>query len=94
MLDQEVVTILLESPDTQLDASMKDLIRNWSAPPTATQILEVLDFCIHGSLASTTMVTLFQLAFLESCKREGITPESVEKKAVWRIVGPDWRNTL
>jgi hypothetical protein len=83
-MDKKIVEHLLEAPDSQLDAAMKPLIQKWSDPPTPHQILEVLDHCIHGSLASGFVVTLLQISYDEACKREGLTHEDVTNNAVWR----------
>jgi hypothetical protein len=76
--------ILLEAPDNQLDASMKPLIEKWSTPPKAIEILEVLDWCIFGALASGLVVTLLQNMYYDALKVEGISHEEMEKLAVWR----------
>lgn len=77
-------TILLTAPDTQLDASMKPLIEKWSEPPTPIQILEVLDHCIFGALASGVVVTVLQTMYDESLIQANTTHEEVIKKATWR----------
>jgi hypothetical protein len=83
-MDKEMVKHLLDAPDTQLDAAMKPLIEKWADPATPLQILEVLDHCIHGSLASGFVVTLLQIMYDTACKREGTTHEEVLKGAAWR----------
>ena len=77
---------LLSAPDTQLDANMKPLIQKWDDPPKAIQVLEVLDHCIHGSLASGFVVTLLQVVYDSTCKSEGVTHEQMERQATWRKV--------
>jgi hypothetical protein len=81
---KEIVEYLLTAPDSQLDAQMKPLIQKWNDPPTALQILEVLDYCIHGSLASGFVVALLQTIYDMACKVEGATHEEVAKLAIWR----------
>ena len=76
--------LLLEAPDSQLDASMKPLIKKWSDPPTAIQILEVLDFCIHGALASGFVVAVLQVQYDVALKREGKRHEDMVPLATWR----------
>lgn len=70
--------------DEQLDASMFPLIRKWSDPPSALQILEVLDHCIHGALASGFIVTTLQVLYDASLKREGKAHEDMVPLATWR----------
>lgn len=80
----DLATLLLESSDRQIDASMHSLIRTWDEEPTARQILEVLDHCIYGSLASGFIVSTLQVLYDVACKREGVTHEDVIKDAPWR----------
>lgn len=84
MNDREMIDLLLAAPDSQLDVAMKPLISKWSEPPTAIQVLEVLDHCIHGSLASGFMVRFLQALYDMACKREQTTHEEVVKGATWR----------
>jgi hypothetical protein len=81
---KEVIERLLEAPDTQIDASMKPLLRKWSDPPTPIQILEVLDRCIFSSLASGFVIQVLQLLYDGSCTANGTTHEEVVKEAYWR----------
>jgi hypothetical protein len=83
-MDKEMVKHLLDAPDSQLDAAMKPLIEKWADPATPTQILEVLDHCIHGSLASGFVVSLLQIMYDMSCKYHNTTHEEVVKTATWR----------
>lgn len=83
-MDEGLRILLLEAPDTQLDASMKPLIEKWDKPAKARQILEVLDRCIFSALASGLIVTSLQLLYDEACKAEGITHEEVIEDAPWR----------
>jgi len=76
--------ILLMAPETQLDASMKPLIEKWLEPPTPIQVLEVLDHCIHGALASGIVVSLLQTMYKKTCDRDNTTHEEVIKNATWR----------
>lgn len=80
----ELVEVLLTASDRQLDASMKPLIKKWDDPPTPIQILEVLDYCIHGALASGFMVAALQAIYDSTCKKNNTTHEEVVKYAVWR----------
>lgn len=76
--------VLLTAPDTQLDANMKPLIEKWSEPPTPIQILEVLDHCIHGALASGIVITVLQLMYKDACDQANTTHEEIVKNATWR----------
>lgn len=81
----ELKTILLSAPDSQLDASMFPLISKWDEPePTSIQVLEVLDHCINGSLASGFIVTFLQTLYDIALKREGKTHQDNVPLAKWR----------
>lgn len=79
-----LVDLLLAASDGQIDASMKPLVEQWSDPPTALQVLEVLDHCIHGALASGFVVATLQVVYDVRCREEGVTHENVAEKATWR----------
>ncbi len=81
---KEIIEHLLKAPDSQLDAQMKPFIEKWDDPPKALQVLEVLDYCIHGSLASGFVVTVLQTLYDMRLKAEGIVHEDCEKLAEWR----------
>lgn len=80
----ELATLLLSSSDRQLDAAMFPLIAKWDEEPTALQILEVLDHCIHGSLASGFVESTLQVVYDMALKREGKTHEDMVPLATWR----------
>lgn len=81
---EDFKTLLLQAPDGQLDASLRPLIERWDSPPKAIQVLEVVDQCIHGSLASGFTVRLLQMLYDAALVNERTTHEEVEKLAVWR----------
>lgn len=80
----ELITLLLQSSDTQLDPKMLPYIQKWSNPPTALQILEVLDLCIFGALASGFIVKLLQVLYDQRCVEENVVHEDLVKLATWR----------
>ena len=79
-----LVEALLQAPDSQLDAEMKPYIEKWDDPPTALQVLEVVDHCIHAALASGFVVSLLQGIYDARCKAEGVTHEHCVALATWR----------
>lgn len=79
-----VKALLLEASDTQMDAKMKPLIKQWSDPPTSLQVLEVLDHCIHESLASGFVVSVFQMMYDDRLKEENKKHEDNVPLATWR----------
>lgn len=85
---KEIVDTLLMAPDSQLDEKAKEFIRKWNAPPTAPQVLEVLDWCVWGALASEFMMRVLHMLFEGAMKQEETTQEEVEKKATWRKKPP------
>lgn len=80
----QVAEYLLSAPDSQLDARMRPYIKLWGSPPKAVEILEVLDYTIHGSLGSGFVVTLLQVMLDDALKREGTTLDAVVTRAAWR----------
>lgn len=81
-------SLLLAASDSELDASMKPLIEKWSSPPTALQVLEVLDACIFASLASNFVVMALTTLYEQCCADEGVRHEAVQKLATWRKKQP------
>lgn len=81
---KELIDLLLEAPDSQLDATMKPLIKEWSDPPKALEILKVLDTCVYGALASGFTITALRMLYDSAVKQEGTTHEEVAKSASWR----------
>jgi hypothetical protein len=84
MTEDDFVKMLMTAPKGQLDDSMRALVSKWSKPSGALEVLEVLDKCIHGSLASGIVVAVLQAAYEMACKREGKTHEEVAAGATWR----------
>ena len=80
----ELISLLISAPDTQLDSNVKPLIKKWDTPPKALQILEVLDACVHGGLASTLVVKLLEKFMHEAIQLEGTTYEALVAQATWR----------
>ena len=80
----ELIALLLKAPDSQLDYSVKPLIQKWDTPPKALQILEVLDLCVHGGLASGLVITLLEKFMHEAIQLEGTTYEALVAQATWR----------
>lgn len=68
----------------ELDSSVKPIIAKWSTPPKPIEILETLDCCIFGSLASGFIVKVLSSLYDEACGREKTTHEEVLKLATWR----------
>lgn len=83
-MDNKIKQHLLEAPDLHLDASVKPLIAAWYDIPTSLQILEVIDMCIYGSLASGFVIKLFQAYYDQALVDENVTHESNVQHAKWR----------
>ena len=56
----------------------------WSDPPSALQILQVLDFSVHDALATGTIIIVLERLFEEALIRENVTRENVVSQATWR----------
>ena len=81
---KEIVEQLKQAPEGQLDPSMKPLVEKWSDPPKAVEVLEVLDKCVHGSLASSFIMQLLQVVYDDALHTEGRKHFDVVKEATWR----------
>lgn len=84
LLSPEFKKLLLESPDSQLDAQMFPYIEKWSETPTSLEILEVLDYCVRYALASGFMLNILNILLDGAMQLEGTTLEEVVKHATWR----------
>ena len=87
-MSKSLKELLLESSDSQLDASMFPLIAEWDDPPTSLQLLEVIDHCIYASLSSGFVLKVLQSMYESTCAKEGITHEHNELIATWRYQSP------
>lgn len=84
---KELAEILLAAPEHEnglFDVSMKPRVRAWSDPPKAVEILEVLDLCINGALASGVVIGLLRLGYQQACATEGVTHAQLLPLATWR----------
>jgi len=70
--------------DAQLDKAMVEKMRAWPDPVPAISVLEVLDACVHGSLASGFVVTVLDIVLQARMKAEGTTMDELVKLATWR----------
>lgn len=75
----------LSAPPDQIDQNVRDLISKWDdTDPTSLQVLEAIDFAIHGSNASGLAVSLMQSFYETLLKKEGKTHEDNVPLATWR----------
>lgn len=88
---EDIRELLCAAPADQLDASMFPLIMRWDPEPSALQVLEVLDACIHGALASSFTIKTLEILYEVACKREGVTHEQAAMQASWRHPKEDTR---
>lgn len=80
----QLTTLLLEAPDSQLDESAKKIIRKWPYQPTALNVLEVLDHCVYGGSASDFTMSVLHILLDTRIEEEQTTLEEVVKHATWR----------
>lgn len=76
--------ILLEAPDSQLDSHALPMIQEWNEPPTALQVLKVLDFSVRYAWGSNIVMKLLNFEYRSALTRENTTNEEVVKLATWR----------
>jgi hypothetical protein len=80
----DLIKGLLQAPATQLDDVVKPKIEKWDDPPTALQVLEVLDIVVYDALASSFVVKVLEVVLDMAIKRENTTYEAVVAQATWR----------
>lgn len=83
-MTESIKTTMLQAPATQMDESIRAIIREWDDPPTALQVLKALDFCVHGGAASSFVVTALQIVLRSACARENTTLTALVAQASWR----------
>lgn len=76
--------LLLAAPDGHLDRSLFPLIRGWSTPPSAVQVLEVIDACVHSGLASSFVMESLIAEYDLRRAHEGLSHDDVVARATWR----------
>ena len=84
MPPDDLKSAFLQAPTSQMDASIKTLIRAWDDPPTALQTLQVLDQCVRGGSASGFVVHALEIILKAAIEREDTTREAVVERAFWR----------
>lgn len=82
----ELKQLLLQAPDSELDSCMFPLIEKWNDTPTAIQVMEVLDHCVHSALASGFVIALLETMVETALKEENLTRDQLIEKAIWRQV--------
>lgn len=87
IFSKEVMNCLLLAPPHELDPAAIEMIKKWSEPPTPLQVLEVLDKCIHNSLASQFVITVLRVGYDDLCALCNVKHEDVVKDATWRTNG-------
>ena len=76
--------LLLQAPDGQIAHALFSLIEEWSDPPTALQILKVLDHAVYSGGASTLGMTVLTIEYDSALKRERKSGDDIVNLATWR----------
>lgn len=82
--DVTLKNMLLHQSEASFDSVLKPIVSKWDDEPTPLQILEILDKCIHGGLASGTVISILQKFYDVECHKNNTTHEEVVKNATWR----------
>lgn len=80
--------MILKMSDDQIDSSAKKMLRDLPEEPSALQLLQVVDMCIYGALASKFVLKVLQFAYDDQLKVENKTHEEIVKDAAWRKAKP------
>jgi len=88
--------LMLIAPEGHLDTWVKEkYIKHWSDSPTALQILETLDVCIWGSLASGLIINILTHHYYQALAAENKTHKELIPLAVWREeMTKTWTNQI
>lgn len=76
--------LFLSAPESQIDPAIKPLIAAWDDPPTALQVLHVLDEIVQYGAASGFVVTALDTVMRSALQREEQTLEQLVAQAHWR----------
>lgn len=78
--------MLQQAPSEQLDPAVFPMIKNWQDIPTPESVLEVLDHCVFGALASGFTMSVIETIFDAALQAAGKTEAEVMKTAdeTWR----------
>ena len=79
-----IKALLLEAPDNQIDPAVLNVIRTWSEPQTALNVLEALDTAVYCGGASEFAMQALNALLAIAIKTENTTFESVVQRATWR----------
>lgn len=83
----DIKNMFLSAPENQIDLSVKPLIEAWDNPPTALQILRVLDSIVYSGGATGFVVSALDAMMRGTLEAEGQTYEQLVAKADWRHNG-------
>jgi hypothetical protein len=78
--------LLLQAPDSQIDAQLKNLIGKWSETPKSIEVLESLDHCVRYSSGSDFVVSVLRAILEQSMKVENTDYDTVVSQATWRNI--------
>lgn len=80
----ELKQILLEAPEGHIGKEVIDMIKTWDDEPTALQLLETLDACVHGGLTSGFVIHILETLLNQAIEKENTSIFEVMKLATWR----------
>jgi len=84
-MDKTFKEVWLEVPDSQMAEVIKDIIREkWDDEPSAIQILEAIDYCVHYGASSDFVVSVLDGYMHAALQCEGKTFEELISEATWR----------
>ena len=76
--------ILLSYFTESFNQSLREKIELWENPPKAIQILEILDECIYGALATGSIIIILEASLKNAMNKENTNLEELLKSATWR----------
>jgi hypothetical protein len=80
----ELITFLKIAPPSHLDSIAVDKIKTWDESLTSIQVLEVLDMCVYGALASPIAMATIKQLYDDLLISENKTHDDNVPHAHWR----------
>jgi len=83
-IDKDLNSLILMAPETQIDPSILEDVKEWHNEPTALDILFCLDKMVYYSLGSEFSMHLFEMLLQEAMNEENITLDTLKDKRDWK----------
>ena len=79
-----LVAFLKAAPHGEIDTFAVDKMKTWGELPSSLEVLEILDMCIYGALASPIAITAIKQLYSYLLESENKTHDDNVPYAHWR----------